>query len=206
MQTLKFGNGLVIPSHTLLDIWSFIHAGIKVNPYKWKGHWSFRERSRPPDLDLYLSDRFGISQASWQHVYRDVVKIDSFATILTQNYAASNPHANTNYSHVNYNDVIMGAMAYQITSLKIVYSTIYSEAYQRKHQSSASLAVCAGNSLVTGEFPAQTASNAENVSILWRHHANVNCTEFGKRGKFLFRRSTRKGNTVWYIGFFTGII
>ena len=29
---------------------------------------------------------------------------------------------------------------------------------------------CAGNSLLTGEFPAQMASNAENVSIWWRHH------------------------------------
>ena len=28
----------------------------------------------------------------------------------------------------------------------------------------------AGNSLVTGEFPAPMASNAENVSIWWRHH------------------------------------
>ena len=30
--------------------------------------------------------------------------------------------------------------------------------------------LCAGNSLLTGEFPAQMASNAENVSIWWRHH------------------------------------
>ena len=30
---------------------------------------------------------------------------------------------------------------------------------------------CAGNSPVTGEFSAQRASNAENVSIWWRHHA-----------------------------------
>ena len=29
--------------------------------------------------------------------------------------------------------------------------------------------LCAGNSPVTGEFPAQMASNAENVSIWWRH-------------------------------------
>ena len=29
---------------------------------------------------------------------------------------------------------------------------------------------CDGNSPVTGEFPAQRASNAENVSICWRHH------------------------------------
>ena len=30
--------------------------------------------------------------------------------------------------------------------------------------------LCAGNSPVTDEFPAQMASNAENVSIWWRHH------------------------------------
>ena len=29
--------------------------------------------------------------------------------------------------------------------------------------------LCEGNSPVTGEFPAQRASNAENVSIWWRH-------------------------------------
>ena len=30
--------------------------------------------------------------------------------------------------------------------------------------------LCAGNSPGTGEFPAQMASNAANVSIWWRHH------------------------------------
>ena len=33
--------------------------------------------------------------------------------------------------------------------------------------------LCAGNSPVTGEFPAQRASNTENVSIWWRHHVNI---------------------------------
>ena len=42
-------------------------------------------------------------------------------------------------------DVIMGAMASQIISLTIVYSTLYSGAYQRKHQSSASLTIVRGN-------------------------------------------------------------
>ena len=40
----------------------------------------------------------------------------------------------------HYDDVIMGAMTSQITSLTIVYSTVYSDVDQRKHQSSASLA------------------------------------------------------------------
>ena len=32
--------------------------------------------------------------------------------------------------------------------------------------------LCGGNSPVTDEFPAQMTSNAENVSIWWRHHGN----------------------------------
>ena len=39
----------------------------------------------------------------------------------------------------HYGDVIMGAIASQITSLAVVYSTVYSDADQRKYQSSASL-------------------------------------------------------------------
>ena len=44
----------------------------------------------------------------------------------------------------HYNDVIMSTMASQITSLTIVYSTVYSGIDQRKHQSSASLAFVRG--------------------------------------------------------------
>ena len=40
----------------------------------------------------------------------------------------------------HYSDVIMTTMASQITSLTVVYSTVYSDGDQRKHQSSASLA------------------------------------------------------------------
>ena len=40
----------------------------------------------------------------------------------------------------HFGDIIMDTMASQITSLTIVYSTVYSGADQRKHQSSASLA------------------------------------------------------------------
>ena len=44
----------------------------------------------------------------------------------------------------HYCDIIMGAAASQITSRTIVYSTVYSDADQRKHQSSASLAFVRG--------------------------------------------------------------
>ena len=73
------------------------------------------------------------------------------------------------WSH--YGDAIMGTIASQITSLTIVYSTVYSGADQRKHQRSASLAFV---DPMTGECPTQMASNAENVSLWWRHHED-NC-------------------------------
>ena len=63
----------------------------------------------------------------------------------------------------------MSTIASQITSLTIVYSTIYSGADQSKHQSSASLAFVWGIHRDRW-IPAQMASNAENVSIWWRHH------------------------------------
>ena len=46
--------------------------------------------------------------------------------------------------HLHYSDVIMSSMASQITSLRIVYSTVYSGADQRKYQSPASLAFARG--------------------------------------------------------------
>ena len=57
----------------------------------------------------------------------------------------------------------MGTMESRITSITNVYSTVYSGVDQRKHQSSVSL-------VVTGEFPGQGPSNAENIFIWWRHH------------------------------------
>ena len=45
--------------------------------------------------------------------------------------------------------------------------------YRRTSKKTSKLRVtglCAGNSPGTGEFPAQMASYAENVSIWWRHH------------------------------------
>ena len=53
----------------------------------------------------------------------------------------------------HYNDVIMSAMASQITSLTIIYSTGYSGPDQGKHQSSASLAFVRGIHRSPVNFP-----------------------------------------------------
>ena len=70
----------------------------------------------------------------------------------------------------------MSAMASQITSVSSVWLT----ARSKKTSKLRVTGLCAGNSPVTGEFPAQRASNAENVSIWWRHHGvrNTNVCPF----------------------------
>ena len=48
--------------------------------------------------------------------------------------------------------------------------------FRRRSKKTSKLRVtglCVGNSPGTGEFPAQMASNAENVSIWWRHHVLI---------------------------------
>ena len=82
----------------------------------------------------------------------------------------------------------MTTIASQITSLTVVYSTVYSDADQRKHQSSASLAFV-WEFTGTGEFPTQRASYAENVSIWWRHHV---CLRLVYKSSY---RSRRKYNS-----------
>ena len=67
---------------------------------------------------------------------------------------------------IHYNDVIMSIMASQITSLAIVYSTVYSRRRSKKTSKLRVSGLCEGNSPMTDEFPTQRASNAENVSIL----------------------------------------
>ena len=55
-----------------------------------------------------------------------------------------NPYTGKTASSYHYSDVIMSVMASQITSLIIVYSTVYLGTDQRKDQSSASLAFVRG--------------------------------------------------------------
>ena len=53
------------------------------------------------------------------------------------------------------------------------HDCLHNRLFRRRSKKTSKLRVtglCEGNSPMTGEFPAQMASNAENVSIWWRHH------------------------------------
>ena len=60
-------------------------------------------------------------------------------------------YIDTEYGRFHYSDILMSAMASQITSLTIVYSIVYSGADQRKYQCSASLAFVRGNPRTIGQ-------------------------------------------------------
>ena len=64
----------------------------------------------------------------------------------------------------------MGTMTSPITSLAIVYSTVYSGVDQKKTSKLRATGLCVGKSPENGEFLAQRASYAENVSISWRYY------------------------------------
>ena len=89
-----------------------IHVGIKVRPCQWKG-----------------------SQFSNKHMHHWATRTFAF-----HNKSTVKSFHLINITGHHYNDAAMSSMASQITSLTIVYSTVYSDADQRKHQSSASLA------------------------------------------------------------------
>ena len=90
----------------------------------------------------------------------------------------------TNIALVHYNDVIMSAMASQITGVSVVCSTVCSDANPRKHQISASLALVRGihrwpvNSPHKGPvtrkmFPSDNVIMGENLHETWKVSASV---------------------------------
>ena len=101
-------------------------SGFCVYPFLWNlfltSDLCFCQLNGPVNMDLYYYDGIWVWYV-WFRVHLGNVRWSLMKDRDTR-----------------YNDVIMTTMASQITSLTIVYSTVYSDADQRKHQSSASLA------------------------------------------------------------------
>ena len=91
---------------------------------------------------------------------------------------------------LHYNDVTMTVMASQITSLTIVYSTVYSGVHQRKHQSSASLAFVRGihrgpvNSPHKGPVMRKTFPFDDVIMRKWLFASSI-CTVTGRDQHFM---------------------
>ena len=121
------------------------------------------------------------------------------------------------------NDVIMGAIASQITRPTIVYWTIYSDADQREHQSSASLAFVRGIHRGPVNSPYKWPVTRKmfpfyNVIILWptktnfrsyygnsKCHpgdcwkSNMHCLDRGGNHAYQAQNCPETENTVWIL-------
>ena len=109
-----------------------------------------------------FSDLMRLILECWRYVWYDKGKMHRYQTTRD---TARRQH---------YNDVIMTTIASQITSLTVVYSTVYSDADQRKHQSSVSLAFVWGIHRDRW-IPHTKGQLRRNVSIWWRHHEPCAC-------------------------------
>ena len=86
------------------------------------------------------------SSASYQYILETETILKKYSSLTVSEIVKVSTSVEVLYSFTDhYNDVIMGTIASQITSLTLVYSTVYSEdADQRKYQSSAPLAFVRG--------------------------------------------------------------
>ena len=109
------------------------------------------------------------SYSQWPSLSNNVSRYSSRVNLRGGHRKSQLFHQGKDYSKIHYGGIIMSAIASQITSLTIVYSTVYLDANQRNHQSSASRAFVRGihrgpvNYRTNGPF-------RENISTWWRHH------------------------------------
>ena len=153
---------------------------------KFSGHWSLCLKANPGKLHIIhpkVSALFGLCPPitdgfptqrttmfmSWRHhFWLWAAWVRRFSGHHDESFQG--PF----YWHGHYGDVIMSTVPSQITSLSIVYSTLLVRRRSKKTSKLHVTGLCVVNSPVTAEFSAQMASNAENVSIWWGHHDNLN--------------------------------
>ena len=142
---LKVENGWIILSHTLLGTWLLVHAVIKVNPLQWRGatgEWISSTAYWPQFIPDYWF--------CWIIIHVSPIK-DIVISRIGNGHSATHPK-------------LSGPDCIQEESCLLLCFIFPSPPKFRV------AGLCEGNSPVTGEFPAQRASNAENVPIWWRHH------------------------------------
>ena len=120
-----------------------------------------------------------------------MIELSRCHVLINQSY-----HISRTVTH--YNGVIMGTIASQITSL--AHDCFLNRLFRRRSKKTSKLRVtglCAGNSPGTGEFPAQMASNAENVSIWWRHHGEPKTIPLFV-GIVILLQPLTPGDAIWH--------
>ena len=92
----------------------------------------------------------------------------SILSVNTILLGASSPVIYILHQGTHYNYVIMSAMASQVTSLTVVYSTVYSRRRSKKTSKLCVTGPCTGNSPVTGEWIHRWPANSQHKGPVTR--------------------------------------
>ena len=123
----------------------------------------YRDKISRIQVEIYNSQPPGLVNVSSVHTRRNYkishkkLRRRHFATIARQLYASLQWRHNKHDGVSNHQP----------------RDCLFSRLFRSRSKKTSKLRItglCEGNSPLTGEFPAQRASNAENVSIWWRHH------------------------------------
>ena len=120
------------------------HGGIITNLNLWNPWGYVTDMAKYPNVDIWSMDYNTILRFILKNIWHLLLFV---LVPAGSGQAAGGTHiceTRLLWSLWHYNDVIMGTITSQITSLMIVYLTVYSDADQRKHQSSTSLAFVRG--------------------------------------------------------------
>ena len=107
--------------------------------------------------------------------------------------------------HLHYSDVKWASLLLKWPVNRVFVQQFLQTDNKKTHQRLASLTLCKGNPLITGGFPAQRDSNAENVSIWWRHNEHVGwgwCWNNNSRPQPTISVRTHYDAVVKYFGVF----
>ena len=133
----------------------YLHIVLDVATIEWKSFHRPRCRGRNPHWNGKINPGIEKSTPTYikskscprVHISWDVTRVPK-----------------THYSHVIWYDGVLNHQRLDCFLERL---------FGRRSKETSKLCVtghCEGNSSVSGEFPTQKASNAENVSIWWRHH------------------------------------
>ena len=111
-----------------------------------------------------------------------IIKISIHRLCLKLKHLKLQPHLQGTISGRRYNDIIMSAMASQITSVSIrLFAQQFAQGQMKEDMKAPRHWLLWGpNQPITGGFPSKRANNAENVSTWWRHHDYLKIDEISR--------------------------
>ena len=153
------------------DLSHLVVRWITANYRIFKSNYYFCSRKWIPNTDLNFSIILFFNP--WCAKRREEQYQDGFVVFASNNTLLMHIRRR---AYINFDSLQWSHNGHDSVSNHQSHDCLLNRLFRRRSKKTSKLRVtglCVGNSPGTGEFPAQMASNAENVSIWWRHHVKI---------------------------------